>query len=359
MFFKVIHGALLVLSLASAPGAALGQVPEQTEPARGTDTSGGAASPVDVDQLIREALANLDELERVEDPAMRSRLLEEVLDRARVVQESDPDNPWAKYVFGRAYLISGRAGDAIDYMQRFVRTREGRNEWRAHRLLGDMFVGKFPRLAQASYQRAIALKPGEPALLHGLSVCAAKTGDLDEAIRLAEEAVLADGRRTIAYQHHYARTLASRGRLAEARHVALAVLALAEKAAREQRGEREPLEVLDKQHQLVIDVIDGLIRDDPGHAENYVEIVKYLRARSANSIEIARFDVLDILEAGVTEARPDRAPRLMVEYGRTLAAVGRLEQAMAVLKDVLAADPQNSEARKALAELQGGEPVGD
>ncbi len=344
------------LAVAVANGQPSGS-PGSSEPAADIPAAEEAPPDLSVDEAIHRTLEALDNLEAARDRDAMVTTIAQVNRYTDIVRTAEPGNPWLHCLYGRAYALTGRRGDAIDQLQKFVQTREGRNDWPAHRVLGDLFVDQFPRLAQANYKKAAVLKPNEPRVLFGLSVCAGKTGNWEDALRLAEEAVAADGRRTVRYVNHLARLFMSRQRWGEARREAEAALGLARQAVAAEPGERAPLELLDAQYQLLIEALTGEVAESPQVVEGYLAALRYSRARADNALCIARFEMLRILKLGMEQSEPDPPPQLLEEYAKTLAEVGRPEAAVAAFERLLAADPVNAAARDSLNRLRAEQPV--
>ncbi|MDO8632569.1 MAG: tetratricopeptide repeat protein, partial [Phycisphaerales bacterium] len=285
----------------AAPSLARSQTTEPpVVPSSGTTTT----TPPDPRKSADGALAAARELlDRIDAPPGDDPLpavLDELNQRILDLQSADPANPWLTYLYGRAYAFSGRNGDAIDQLRRFVETRDGRNEWKAFRVLGDLFVSEFPRLAKANYERAAVLNPNEPSVLTGLSLCANKTGDRDEALRLARRAAEADGRRAVRFVHHLARTLASMKQWNEAEREALSALHLAEEGVRGRPGVRGPLQTMAAQYDLLIDIVGGRIGETAGAiADDYVRVSDYMARRAEVAAQLAKYDRLILLQHGM------------------------------------------------------------
>jgi tetratricopeptide (TPR) repeat protein len=365
---RIAFFAFLLLGAVSLPAAAARQgqpAPEAGEPREATDEPQTPSEPtVSAEEAIRLAIETLDRLEAHKESDKAEKLLEEANGYVGIVRDLEPGNPWLSYLQGRVLALAGRHGDAIEQLRKFVSGPEGRNEWRAYRTLGDVFVGEFPQLAKANYKKANALIPDEPSVLFGLSVCAAKLGGTDEAIRMAREAVAADGKRTVRYVSHLSRLLQAAARWDEALREAKVALDLSKQQVQEDPGRRAPLLVVDAQYQLLIGLIQSsLARSSPKRDEtaesdtarlgsDYLRLAKYLRERSKITQMLARHDVLHALETGVDRTAPDTLPALLAQYGIALAEAGRTADAVEVFQRLLSADQNNAVAAEWLARLQ-------
>ena len=332
--------------------------------------SGGAAGPgrtapapeappvpeKTVKQAVNAAMNTLDRLESAEFDEPKQTVFAEVTDHIEFVQNADPANPMLPYLYGRAYAITGRRGEAVEQLQRFVETREGRHEWRAFLLLGDLFVEHYPQLAKANYKNAEALKANEPDVLFGLARCAAKLGRNAEAIRLARDAVGADRRSDsagIRYLSLLARMLSAQRQWEEAEREALAALDLAQESMRRNPGMRRPVEILDAQYKLLLEILQSRVNEGDGRGDEYLRLARYVRDRAEVTTMLSLHDALAVLEVAVNKTTPDTPPRLMEQHGIMLAQIGRKEEAITVFEKLLDADPDNAVAPTWLKRLRG------
>ncbi len=365
-----------ILLLALAAGA---QGVQQSGPARKSAGHAFAADPrqagatlpetraereISVEEAIPLAMDALERLEIEGETDATGTILYDANRYIEIVRASEPSNPWLPYLVGRAYVVMGRRRDAVEELGKFVETPLGRNEWLAYRILGDLFVSGFPRLAKANYAKAAALNAGEPSVLFGLSSCAAQFGAAEEAIRLAQEAVAADGSRTVRYVAHLAKLLQAVGQRDEAIREAQRALNVAKRAVETNPGVLAPLLTVDGQYALLIEIMQGLLdqavaqrthgrgADPTRRAANHLRLAAYIRERAIVVHEIARHDALRVLEAGVNETAPDTPPALMEQYGIALAEVDRTDSAVGVFLQLLAADPKNAVATDWLGRLR-------
>ena len=327
---------------------------QQAEPAQSAAIQETSTEPaIGVDQAVRLAIDALDRLEARDESDALVPLTDEANRYIEVVEAKDAANPWLPYLYGRAYAIMGRRGDAVDQLVKFVETREGRNEWRAYRLLGDLFVDEFARLAKANYQKAKVLNPAEPTVLFGLSVCAFKLGDVEGAISLAREALQVDGAQTVRYVSHLAALLSADGQSNEAFKEAQRALALARTSMQAEPGAHGPLLVVDAQYQQMIDILQARV-NEPAHTDisDYLRLAASVRQRTQIRQMLMLHDVLRVVEAGVDKTAPDTPPALLEQYGIVLAEVGRTDAAIGAFERLLGVDPDNSVAAEWLSRLR-------
>lgn len=322
------------------PAAAKVPKPEETKPA------------VDVTEAVLRGRTIIDEIDAnlADIPSRES--LDELEKIINDVQAAEPANPWLPYLLGRAYELSGRKGDAIDQLRKFVGSREGRNEWKAYRVLGDLFVEEFPRLAQGNYEKAVELNPNEPSVLTGLSNCANRSGNLDEGLRLARQAAEADGYKNVRYAYRLARALIGKKQFDEAEKEAMKALAIAEGRVQKNPGKRVSLQILMDQYDLLIELASARILNSPTvDTENYMRVAEYTGTKADIAHRLAKHDQVTILESAIKRCGTDVPVALREKYAAHLAEAGRETDAIAEYEKVLSADPQNKEAKEALARL--------
>lgn len=317
------------------------------------------ASVVDIQEAIQRAIDLLDRLETEVSAGTEdiSEELQSLVDEANqaieIVRTHAPTNAWLSYLLGRAYALTGRRADAADELMVFVETREGRTEWQAYRILGDLFVDEFPRLAQANYEKANRLNPNEPSATFGLSVCALKRGDTKEAIRLVREAMSTEKKPTLRHVSHLAKVLSAAGRFEEALVETEKALRLAETLVKERPGAREPLLAVDARYQQLIDLLQARVNaPTPAAAEDYVRLASSVREQGEIKAKLRLHDALRILLAGIERTAPNTPPTLLEEYGILLAETGRTKAAVKTFEQLHNIDPENAVATEWLRRLR-------
>jgi len=337
----------LLLLIAAGAGDGSTSPDAQRKP---TDRSSEATS-VPSEDAVRAAREMLDRAEFAVTQAERDELAKSIKEYIESIRSAEPQDAWLLYLQGRLNVVSGRFSEARDQLRAFLETREGRNEWSAYRVLGDLFVEQFPRLAKFQYDRAVELKPNEPTTLLGLSICEQKLADLDNARQHAQEAVLADGRRNVRYLVQFATVLKAQKRWAQAESEAAEALELAEAAAAEQPGDSEVLQRVEAQYRLLTEIADGLLRESPGEAVAYTRLAGYVRKHADVQRRLRGHDALAVLALGVERTAPNVPIELRAAYAIELAEVGRRQEATAQFELVLAADPNHALAREWLTRL--------
>jgi tetratricopeptide (TPR) repeat protein len=317
-----------------------------------------------VAEAIRSATRLLDELDTAEDGQRAQTLATKVEDHLDVIRTADESNPWLAYLYGRMLAKTGRQGDAIQQLRRFTTTREGRNEWHAYLLLGDLFVGEFPQLAKANYQKAQVLNQGESDVILGLSKCALKLGHAKEAIALARQAVEANPTQSAKYRIQLVQALRRLGQWDEAAREAEAALEESMRRVQQAPGKLTPLLMVDSVFQLLIDVFRSRIReaamnrkrdlpfDVTRFASDHLRLAHYIRERAVNAQSMAVHEMVSTLQSGVNETAPQTPIFLLESYGVILAEAGRDAVAIDVFERILSTDSTNKLANDWLDRLR-------
>src|SRR5258706_8252404 len=100
---------------------------------------------------------------------------------------SAPDDPFVLGEYGKTLIGEGRNGEALGFLERAVALRPG--EWSFHSAKGVVYDLMGDHLeAQMAYDRALAVKPGDPTVLSNSAMSHMEMGDLDTAESLLVEA---------------------------------------------------------------------------------------------------------------------------------------------------------------------------
>ena len=313
----------------------------------------GAVNRRTAQDLFQEATSLLDRVESIAPLQRSADLIEEVERAVRSVEKANPTYPLLPLLRGRLYAVQRRGGDASDILLELIQTREGRDNWRAFRTLGSLFVESYPQLARHHYKTADLLNPGEPSILFGLSVSLIKLGRLKDATKRGQEACIADGYQTTRYVSHLALLFQAAKRWDEAMAEAVRALKLALSEAQAAPGQREPLLMLNAQYLDVINLLqsrlDASIQPKP---DDYLALAGYMRERVAVTEKLVDHEALAVLTKGVNAANAEPTTALLEQYAILLATVGKTPEAIAALTRLQKIDPDNATAIEWLARLQ-------
>lgn len=347
-FLTIVH--LSVVAQSEKEPSAGTRLLSSREPA---DPAGESADPRNVIDLMRNVDQLLDRLEASDalspdDPEIKQ--VEKYIDD---ITNLEPTSSYLAFYRGRWLALTGRDGDAMVQLRQFVETRQGQTEWRAFRLLGDLFLDEYPRVARSNYRKAAALNPAEASLLFGLSVTAMKLGAIDASVSFARDAVNADDGQTVRYVVHLASALAANGDLDEALRVAESALQLAQEGVASSPGAREPLLVLEAQYRFLTSILRSRISNRTTEGVNdFLRLETCVKQHIQVSGKLALHELLRVMETGVESSEPKAHPELLYRYGLLLSDVGRIEEAIAVLDRVAKLDPDNLHAAEALGRLR-------
>jgi Flp pilus assembly protein TadD len=97
------------------------------------------------------------------------------------------DDPRVVGEYGKVLVQQGRATEALDFLRRAVQLQPG--DWTLFSALGVAYDQKADYAnAKAAYSHALALKPGESAVLNNYAMSRVQAGDLDGARQLIAQA---------------------------------------------------------------------------------------------------------------------------------------------------------------------------
>lgn len=313
----------------------------------------GAVNVRTAQDLFQEATSLLDHAESIAPLQRSADLIEEIERAVRLIETANPTHLLLPLLRGRLYAMQRRGSDASDILLELIKTREGRDNWRAFRTLGSLFVESYPQLARHHYKTADLLNPGEPSILFGLSASLIKLGRLKEATKRAQEACSADDYKTTRYVSHLALLFQTAKRWDEAQAETVRALNLALSEVQAAPGRREPLMMLNAQYLDVINLLrsrlDASIQPGP---DDYLSLARYMRKRVSVTEKLVDHEALAVLTEGVNAAKPEPSLALLEQYAILLAKVGKTPEAIAVFTRLQNIDSDNAVAIEWLARLR-------
>jgi len=268
---------LALVVAVQAPEAAA--VPDGNTPAEAAPDQ----PDITVDQALDLARGAIDAWESSKDPAVREQAGRDLDRGLAMIKTKSPDHPWLPYLYAFVSLRKGQSWDAVDHLRDFVRTRDGRTEWKAYRTLGNLVVEQFPRLARSHFDKAASLIDGEPTVLYGLSRCAANVGDYTETLDFAKQTVAADSKKSVEHLAHLARIARLRKEWDTAINAAEEAMRVARDDMTTRPGEREPLAAVEAQYKLLIETETARLADlrDPSDiSAGFIKLAGYARDRA-------------------------------------------------------------------------------
>ncbi len=316
----------------------------------------GTAEPV-LKQVTVQTLTELvDRLDSDDRNENHEALLLQFEQDIEVLRETDPTNSWLPFFRAKKLAVNGNLGDAVMLLRRFVESPTGRSEWRAHLLLGNLLVSGFPQLASASYREAGSLKPNEPRTLIGLAQCMQKLGKLKEATTLAIQAI------------RVAPSPANRVLLAQLHQIqrnwdeAIDEMDQALTTEKESIGQQFPLrrqlDELIRFHKVLIRILQDAVNDPLAtqKGQRYVSLAQAIHDHAEYGRKRTLYDELDILAQGIEAFESNPPVMLLEKYAIALAAVGRTDEAIIALEEVLQKDSANQRAKDWLSKLESSTP---
>ncbi len=305
------------------------------------------------EEAVRQALAAFERIELGGDVQKEAA---EITRLYNMLVETAKDNPWLFYIRGRSAILSGRVVDGISDLEAFTKTPPGQTDWKTFRILGDVHVQDYPRLAEAKYRQALALNDREPTILLGLSQAVFKSGRKDEGVQLAERALALDGRQHVGYFDNLAAMLRSRGGegdLYKAVEVVNQAIQVAQKGADQNPLDLLSLRVLAGEYEAALVLLRDVLVAEPKNASAYKAAVDV----GANLAEIRhRLSLLEAVALLEVQAMPALegkfTPELAQSYARLLELVGRVDDACKTYQTLLDNDPAHAEAKAALERLK-------
>ena len=177
---------------------ALGWTPVQ---AQVTDAADDGRAQADLRASIQSAIAKAEAtVQQLEDDVLpEAEQVTAFSDANRLVKyviELDPLNAKAQFLMGRLSLLAGRPREALAYIEAYIGDDQGRNDWLAHKLMGDLYVISYPKLATSQYRRAIELAAQEPDSHAGLAEAYLKLNKPEDAIGSIRTAIRYDKEQT-------------------------------------------------------------------------------------------------------------------------------------------------------------------
>lgn len=315
------------------------------------------STDLSADDAVAKVKARFEVWDQLEHLEISDEDVETIQQWIQLIQQKEPSHPWLSYLLGRFFAFAGRGHDAMLKLEEFLNTREGRNEWRAYRFLGDLYVDQYPQLAKHQYIKAAALKANEPSVLFGLSRCAFLRGDMESASRLAREAVQKDQHHTVRYISHLANTAVRQKNWDEALAAARSALRVAREKYNAHPGKTALALQLNNQYQILIKTLEAYLKNTDNAeilADGYLQYADLIVERSEIAQKLSLHELVRTLQSAVMRTAPEPPIKLLERYGSVLVEVGRKDEAVEVFETILERSPDHETAKHWITKLQSG-----
>lgn len=144
-----------------------------------TKTDPKAATATNLENGLRDAQAKRNQGDFAGAVKILSQLMLVNPDDGRVISE-----------YGKVLVQQGRSHEALDFLNRAVQLSQ--NDWTLYSAMGVAYDGAGDyKSAKIAYERALQLRPGEPAILNNFALSRAMAGDLPAAKKFISDAAAA------------------------------------------------------------------------------------------------------------------------------------------------------------------------
>ncbi|MCC7292886.1 MAG: hypothetical protein IT449_12565 [Phycisphaerales bacterium] len=303
------------------------------------------------DEAVKQALAAFDRLDQGGDvqkeAAEITRLYKMVLDSAK-------DNPHLMYIRGRSAILSGRVVDGMQDLEAFAKTTPGQSDWKTFRILGDLHLKDYPRLAEGKYCQALELNDLEPTILLGLSQAQFRLGQRKEALQLAERAVQLDAGKTVTYLDNFAAMLRLDGendksQLDRAAGIVNQAVQLVQAALKERPTDPSLIQLLATEYESALIVLRDILAATPDNAAAYADVAAISENLGELRRQLLMHEAIALIESQALPRLQGKvtAP-LAMSYARLLEQVGRIGDARRVYEKTIEGEPEFQDAKTAL-----------
>ncbi len=267
----------------------------------------------------------------------------------KYVQELDPLNARAQFLLGRLSILANRPREALGYIEAYLRDDQGKNDWLAHKLVGDLYVVSYPKLATAEYRRAIELAADEPDAHVGLARAYLKLNEPEDAVASARRAIQLDRDNTAAYRAVLARGFLARSeQVDEAIQAAREAVEMMEQQVRESPGKLELLMELKEYYNLLNNCYAKLVELYPDRPAGAVDRARTWQDLADLNRLIDYCSIRSFIEGQRSNPQLAAAPALMLEEARLNWMLGANDRAVELAQQVLELDADNQAARELL-----------
>jgi len=332
---------LVFICLLVCPASVLAQFddPAVPPPPAGASIFAGM-SPDEALNKAMEVVTGLEESDRDPDQVQEERAeYVETLAIADRILEIDPLNKTAGYVKGRLLILSGRPRAALPMIEDYVTDPAGLNDWRAYKILGDLYLSSFPKHAVSKYRQAIALAENEADPVIGLARAQLKLNDPTSAVEHAQDAIRLDKKGESSYHATLAEALMMDKKFEDAARAAEAAVKMSEEDIGRNPERKSLLVELQANYDLRLECVSQLAALYPERADYIVELAQIWQDKADLERVVSYHQAVLMIERSKTNPQLKVSAELLYEEARLNRLVSRDDKALIALEELLQLDP--------------------
>ncbi len=350
---------LVLAGLLACPISVFAQFDDPTSPPppKGASPYAGLSPEEALDKAL-EIVTGLEESERDPDEVQEERKeYTETLAIIDRILEIDPLNKTASYVKGRLHILAGRPRSALPMIEEYVNDPAGLNDWRAYKILGDLYISSFPKHAVSKYRQAIQLAENEAEPVIGLARAQLKLSNPKEAVENAQNAIRLDKKGESSYHATLAEALMMDKKFEDAARASEAAVKMSEEDISRNPEIKSLLVDLQTNYDLRLQCVSQLAALYPERADYVVQLAQIWQDKADLERVVAYHQAVLMIERSKTNPQLKVSPELLYEEARLNRLVSRNDKALIALDELLKLDPNFApaiELKKIIEAERGG-----
>lgn len=310
-----------------------------------------------VEDLVRDAMRALDDAYVADTQAETEKAVERARKLYDEIVARDPNADRLDYIKGALYVYSNQHLDALTTLEAFTNTRLGKVEWKAYRMLGDLLLlSDFPKLAESKYKEANKLNPDDPYVMLGMSVCAGRLGEPEDAVALIEKSLQrAPAGRRKQFLKQAAQTHMAVKNFDKAANYAAELCERLKTENKSNPGHRETITALQATYTMRVSIAKAMLAEKPEQTSLYLDMADYTLERGGLQSELAYYDVLSLLDLAIASEENSVSIELLERKAEILAHLKRTEEARNLYESILKKNPRNKAAKEFMAQFAPSE----
>ncbi len=295
-----------------------------------------------MDQALAKSLdvvSNLEDSDRDPDQLQEERTeYIETLALIERILEIDPLNKTASYVKGRLLILSGRPRAALPMIEEYVNDPAGLNDWRAYKLLGDLYATSFPKHAVSKYRQAIELAENESEPVIGLARAQLKLNNAKAAVERSQDAIRLDKEGDPTFQATLAEALMMDRKFEDAARAAEAAVKMSEEKFARDPSNKAVLVKMQEHYDLRLQCISQLATLYPERADYVIQLARIWQDKADLERVVSYHQAIVMIERARTSPQLKVTTELLYEQARLNRLVSRHDKALSVLEEILQLD---------------------